>query len=91
MPSDDASDGVSDVNMEPQFLELDKVVIPTLEKLGTHRSEYRAFPEEGRVERCIREVTKDEGLWYLTAFAGGHTDLVSTYMYCGVKWGLRIC
>lgn len=64
-----------------QILEIDHIAVPTLRKLKIRRQEYQSFPEESRVERCLREVTGEGGLWYKTVFADGHTDLVNCYKH----------
>lgn len=64
-----------------QLLEIDHIAVPTLRKLKIRREEYQSFPEESRVERCVREVTREGGLWYTTVFVDGHTDLVNCYKH----------
>lgn len=76
---DNAGDDMDDIESYrgSQTLEIHFIAIPTLEKLEMRRDEYQSFPEENMVRRCIREVTKEGGLWYKTVFMDGHMDLVS--------------
>jgi hypothetical protein len=61
---------------DSQILEIDYITLPTLQSLGMRRRDYQSFPEEMKVVRCVREVTREGGLWYSTVFADGHTDMV---------------
>lgn len=76
---DDDMDADMDDYRSSQILELDYINVPTLRKLEMRRDEYQSFPEESKVKRCVREVTREGGLWYKTVFADGHIDLVSCY------------
>lgn len=76
---DDDMDADMDDYRSSQILEIDYINVPTLRKLEMRRDEYQSFPEESKVKRCVREVTREGGLWYKTVFADGHMDLVSCY------------